>query len=60
MNKYRLRRIGVASNASAISPTLSDCIELVLGQVDALAADVLDSLKAFVAPDFIDPDDRGR
>ena len=50
MNKYRLRRIGVASNASAISPSLSDCIELVLDQVDALAADVLDALKAFVAP----------
>ena len=49
MNKYRLRRIGVASNASATSPSLSDCIELLLGQVDALAADVLTALKTFVA-----------
>ena len=36
MKKYRLRRIGVASNASAHRPALSDCIELVLGQVDAV------------------------
>ncbi len=49
MNKYRLRRIGVASNASATSPSLSDCIELLLGQVDALAGDVLAALKTFVA-----------
>ena len=56
MNKYRLRRIGVASNASAISPTLSDCIEVVLGQVGALTADVLDAIKTFVAPDAIDPE----
>ena len=46
MNKYRLRRIGVASNASATRPTLSDCIELVLAHVDALVGDVLDALKA--------------
>jgi hypothetical protein len=56
MNKYSLRRIGVASNASAISPTLSDCIELVLGQVDALAAEVLDAIKAFVALEPTDPE----
>jgi hypothetical protein len=56
MNKYRLRRIGVASNASAISPTLSDCIELVLGQVNALAAEVLDALKAFAALEPTDPE----
>ena len=49
MNKYRLRRIGVASNAAPVSPSLSDCIELVLGQVNALAADVLDALKTCVA-----------
>ncbi len=55
MNNYRLRRIGVASNASAISPTLSDCIELVLGQGDALAAEILDALKAFVALEPTDP-----
>ena len=49
MKKYRLRRIGVASNAAAASPSLSDCIELVLGQVDALATDVLDALKTYTA-----------
>ncbi len=45
MKKYLLRRIGVASNASARRPSLSDCIELVLGQVGALAGDVLAALK---------------
>ena len=50
MKKYLLRRIGVASNASPTLPSLSDCIELVLGQSDALASDVLEALKAFVTP----------
>ena len=50
VKKYRLRRIGVASNASAASPTLSDCIELLLDQADGLAADVLDALKAYAGP----------
>ncbi|MEO8857755.1 MAG: DUF1631 family protein, partial [Burkholderiaceae bacterium] len=49
MNKYRLRRIGVASNAAATAPLLSDCVELVLDQTDALAGDVLSALKAFAA-----------
>ena len=49
MKKYLLRRIGVASNASATRPTLSDCTELVLGQAPALASDVLAALKASVA-----------
>ncbi len=49
MNKYVLRRIGVASNASATRPSLSDCIELVLGQVHALASDVMVAIKALVA-----------
>ena len=46
MNKYLLRRIGVASNAVATRPSLSECIELVLEQSDALVGDVLDALKA--------------
>lgn len=50
MNKYRLRRIGVASNAAATRPSLSDCIELVLAHADSLAGDVLDALKAPFAP----------
>jgi len=45
MNKYLLRRIGVASNADATRPSLSDCIELVLEQSDTLVSDVLDALK---------------
>lgn len=49
MTKYRLRRIGVASNASPMRPTLSDCIELVLAQGDSLADEVLDALGRQVA-----------
>ncbi len=44
MSKYRLRRIGVASNAAPMLPTLSDSIELVLDQAAGLADDVLDAL----------------
>lgn len=44
MSKYRLRRIGVASNASPTRPTLSDCLELVLDQANGLADDVLAAL----------------
>ena len=46
MTKYLLRRIGVASNADAVRPSLSECIEMVLGQSDTLVGDVLDVLKA--------------
>ena len=49
MSKYRLRRIGVASNASTMRPTLSDCIELVLDQAGGLADDVLDALTRLTA-----------
>jgi len=49
VTKYRLRRIGVASNASPMRPTLSDCIELVLAQTGGLADDVLDALKRQLA-----------
>jgi hypothetical protein len=45
MSKYRLRRIGVASNDSPMRPTLSDCLELVLDQANGLADDVLAALK---------------
>ncbi len=49
MSKYRLRRIGVASNASAIRPTLSDCLDLVLDQANGLADDVLTALERLIA-----------
>ncbi|MEO6624265.1 MAG: DUF1631 family protein [Burkholderiaceae bacterium] len=45
MAKYSLRRIGVASNASALRPTLSECIELLLDQSDLLGGEILDALK---------------
>ena len=44
MSKYRLRRIGVASNAAPTRPTLSDCLELVLDQANGLADDMLAAL----------------
>jgi hypothetical protein len=49
MKKFLLRRIGVASNETLARPSLSDCIEIVLAQVDALIGDVLDGLSASVA-----------
>ena len=49
MSKYRLRRIGVASNASLMRPTLSDCLELVLDQANGLADDVLEALQRLIA-----------
>jgi len=49
MSKYRLRRIGVASNASPTRPTLSDCLELVLDQSNGLADDVLTALAQLTA-----------
>ncbi len=57
MSKYRLRRIGVANNASPTRPTLSDCIELVLSQAGALADDVLGALKRQAAPGAGGPGD---
>ncbi len=46
MNKYRMRRIGVANNTPATPPSLSDCVEMVLAQSTSLAADVLEALQA--------------
>lgn len=51
MSKYRLRRIGVASNASPTRPTLSDCLELVLDQSNGLADDILAALGRLTADD---------
>ena len=45
MAKYSLRRIGVASNASTLRPSLSECIELLLDQSDLLGEEILDALK---------------
>lgn len=54
MSKYRLRRIGVASNASPVRPTLSDCLELVLDQANGLADDVLAALGRLTADPGVD------
>ena len=62
MSKFPLRRIGVASNASVLRPSLAETIELLLEHSDALAAAVLDALKAPMvkvaasARDSVDPD----
>ena len=62
MAKYPLRRIGVASNASALRPTLSECIELLLDQADQLGGEILDALKSPVTremppgQDDVDPE----
>ena len=41
MKKFLLRRIGVADDRSNASPSLHDCIEVVLEQADTLMGDVL-------------------
>ena len=63
MAKFALRRIGVASNASVLRPTLSECIELLLDQSDLLGGEILDALKGPVlrvlppgAKDDVDPE----
>lgn len=50
MNKFLLRRIGVAHDPSGFKPTLQDCIEAVLAQSDALVGDVLAGLQTPVTP----------
>lgn len=55
MKKYLLRRIGVASNASATRPSLADCIELVLGQAKVLAGDVLAAVKTSAGSPAAEP-----
>ena len=49
MKKFLLRRIGVASNETIARPSLADCIEIVLAQVDALVGDVLEGLSVALA-----------
>jgi hypothetical protein len=46
MNKFLLRRLGVADDPGSYRPTLQDCIEAVLSQSDALVADVLGGLQS--------------
>ena len=46
MNKFLLRRLGVADDQSSERPTLHDCVEIVMLQADALIDDVLDGLSA--------------
>ncbi len=55
MNKYRMRRIGVANNAPPTPPSLSDCVEMVLAQSTTLAQDVLDALQARFCSEASEP-----
>ncbi len=46
MNKFMLRRLGVAHEGTTETPTLQACLEAVLGQSDALVDDMLTGLQA--------------
>lgn len=50
MNKFLLRRLGVADDPVGLKPTLQGCLETVLSQSDAIAADILAGLKALLEP----------
>ena len=50
MNKFLLRRLGVADDPAGFKPTLQSCLEAVLSQSDAIATDILLGLKALLAP----------
>jgi hypothetical protein len=50
MNKFLLRRLGVADDPGGYKPTLHDCLEAVLSQSDALVDDMLAGLQALLAP----------
>jgi len=50
MNKFLLRRLGVADDPGGHKPSLQDCLEAVLSQGDALADDVLTGLQASLGP----------
>lgn len=49
MNKFLLRRLGVADDPGGYKPTLQDCIEAVLSQSDALVGDIVGGLQSPVA-----------
>jgi hypothetical protein len=48
MKKFTLRRLGVAHEGSTYTPTLSDCLEAMLGQSDMLVDELLVGLQASV------------
>ncbi|APW42100.1 DUF1631 family protein [Rhodoferax saidenbachensis] len=50
MNKFLLRRLGVADDPGGFKPSLHDCLEAVLTQSDALVEDMLAGLQASLAP----------
>jgi hypothetical protein len=49
MNRFQLRRIGVASEQADARPTLRDCLESVIPVADGLMRDVLNGLASFGA-----------
>ena len=50
MNKFLLRRLGVADDPVGVKPTLQNCLETVLAQSDAIATEILSGLKALLTP----------
>lgn len=50
MNKFLLRRLGVADDPAGFKPTLHNSLEAALAQSDALAEDILEGLKGLLSP----------
>ncbi len=50
MNKFLLRRLGVADDPTGFKPSLQDCLEAVLAQSDALVDDMLRGLATALSP----------
>jgi hypothetical protein len=55
MNKFMLRRLGVADDPAGFKPTLQNCLEAVLSHSDSVAADILSGLKALLTPAKVKP-----
>ena len=55
MNKFLLRRLGVADDPSGLKPTLHNSLEAVLAQSDSLADDILEGLKGLLNPTKVKP-----
>ena len=50
MNKFPLRRLGVADDPAGVKPTLHNSLETALAQSDSVVDDILGGLKSLLAP----------
>ncbi|MBC7917701.1 MAG: DUF1631 family protein [Rhodoferax sp.] len=55
MNKFLLRRLGVADDPAGLKPTLHNSLEAALAQSDSLAEDILEGLKGLLTPSKVKP-----